>query len=171
MIDQIIDWNVDRHNKDYDPTKEYAMLQEEVTEYAHSYIKTVSDEVGVDILTYTTEDEEESKQLNDRIALFVESPEFKPKWEVNQADALADTIFVAVGSLYKLTGSRAKVQKILQAVVTANNQKGSEKDENGKIIKPASFVPPEEKIHDILYPTVEDSDLVDWKWITEGERP
>jgi len=38
----------------------------------------------------------------------------------------------------------------LDAVISANEEKGTEKDENGKIIKPDGFVPPEERIAEIV---------------------
>lgn len=69
---------------------------------------------------------------------------------VDRADALADIIFVAVGSLYKLTGSAHKAESIMAEVITANFKKGSTKDENGKIVKPQDFVGPEKEIAKIL---------------------
>lgn len=150
IVKQIIKWNKDRDNTEYDPANEYAMLQEEVTEYAHSYIKTVSEFMGIDILTHQVETDEESRELNEKISELIETKEFEAEWKIHQADALADSIFVAVGSLYKLTGSMDKTLKILQAVIDANQEKGSEKDENGKIIKPVGFVPPEDRIKEIL---------------------
>lgn len=150
LLKEIIKWNRDRNNVDYDSTVEFAMLQEEVLEYAHSYILTVSDMMGIDVLAHKVDTEEESREINEKISELVETEEFKKEWEVNQADALADTIFVAVGSLFKLTGSAAKTMKIIEAVIEANQEKGSEKDENGKIIKPEGFVPPEARIKEIL---------------------
>jgi predicted HAD superfamily Cof-like phosphohydrolase len=149
-LKEIMKWNSDRDNTDYDPANEYAMLQEEVTEYAHSYIKTVSDMLGIDVITHQVETEEESREINEKISELIETKEFKTEWKVNQADALADSIFVAVGSLFKLTGSSDKTLKIIQAVISANQEKGSNKDENGKIIKPLDFVAPEERIKEIL---------------------
>lgn len=68
---------------------------------------------------------------------------------VDEADALADIIFVAIGSLYKLTGSEEKVKAILFAVIMANNKKGVTKVD-GKITKPADFEGPEKMIEKIL---------------------
>lgn len=150
MIEQIMKWNIDRDNLDYDPANEYGMIQEEVTEYAHSYIKTVGEALGIDILTHKAESEEENEELNLKIAEILDDPGFGLEWKVHQADALADTIFVAVGSLFKLTGDVQKTFDILQAVTDANAEKGSDKDANGKVIKPAGFIPPEDRIRDIL---------------------
>ena len=53
----------------------------------------------------------------------------------NEAKELADIIFVAIGSLVKLTGSPAVAESIMNRVIMHNNTKGSQKDENGKVIK------------------------------------
>lgn len=67
----------------------------------------------------------------------------------DEADALADIIFVAIGSLYKLSGTVIKTDKILKAVIDANNKKGKDKV-NGKVVKPDGFVGPEGAIRKIL---------------------
>ena len=69
---------------------------------------------------------------------------------VDEADAIADIIFVAVGSLYKLTGSKRKTKDILMVVTAANNLKTQAKDKDGKIVKPEGFVGPEGMIEEIL---------------------
>ena len=70
---------------------------------------------------------------------------------VGQADALADILVVAVGSLYKLCGNdKIKMNDILLAVTAANNTKSSTKNSAGKITKPDNFVGPERMIAKIL---------------------
>jgi len=69
------------------------------------------------------------------------------------ADALADIIFVAIGSLYKLSGKASSVKGIMDEVIAANYRKGKKKNEAGKIIKPNNFVGPEEGIKKILQKT------------------
>ena len=70
---------------------------------------------------------------------------------VDEADALADIIFVAVGSLFKLCkGDRQKVQDIMMVVTAANNLKTQAKDSDGKIVKPEGFAKPEGMIAEIL---------------------
>ena len=69
----------------------------------------------------------------------------------NMAKELADLIFVAVGSLYKLTGADPKkVEKIIEAVVNANNQKPAVKVE-GKVIKGDDYICPEKIIEEVLH--------------------
>ncbi|MDK4282903.1 hypothetical protein [Corynebacterium propinquum] len=78
-----------------------------------------------------------------------------PQSTVEIADGYADTIYAAMTGLLNLVG-REKAERIFQAVVDANATKidGSlgpvRRDENGKILKPAGFVPPNEKIKEIL---------------------
>lgn len=75
--------------------------------------------------------------------------------EVEIADGYADIIYAAMTGLLNLAG-REKAEAIFQAVVDANTTKidGSlgpvRRDENGKILKPAGFVPPNQKIKEIL---------------------
>ena len=70
---------------------------------------------------------------------------------VEEADALADIIFVAIGSLYKITNNANAVKEILDIVCDANEQKGHKKDKDGKIIKDrTTFISPEINIHRVL---------------------
>ena len=76
--------------------------------------------------------------------------------DVETADGYADVIYAAMTGLLNLAG-REKAEQIFQAVVDANSSKvdGSlgpvRRDENGKILKPAGFVPPNQKIKEILH--------------------
>ena len=89
---------------------------------------------------------------------------------VNDARELADIIFVAIGSLYKLVGTSDKAEAIIGAVIDANVRKGTVKDGIGKIIKPADFVGPQGTIETILEdrPTLWDSYLNDNPHIYKG---
>jgi len=75
--------------------------------------------------------------------------------DVEIADGYADIIYAAMTALLNLAG-RDKAEQIFQAVVDANTSKvdGSlgpvRRDENGKILKPEGFVPPNQKIKEIL---------------------
>ena len=76
---------------------------------------------------------------------------FREGTEVDEADAYADIIFVAVGSLLKLCkGDKQKVLDILMVVTAANNLKTKDVDGNGKIVKPDGFASPEGMIEAIL---------------------
>ena len=75
--------------------------------------------------------------------------------DVEIADGYADIIYAAMTGLLNLAG-REKAERIFQVVVDANSSKvdGSlgpvRRDKNGKILKPAGFVPPNQKIKEIL---------------------
>jgi predicted HAD superfamily Cof-like phosphohydrolase len=84
-----------------------------------------------------------AEELNEYLEAIVEGD------EVAQADALGDIIFVAIGSLSKMTGSLLKTIEILQAIEIANRQKGKD-TKSGKIVKPAKFIGPEKRIKEIL---------------------
>lgn len=69
---------------------------------------------------------------------------------VDVADALGDIIWVALGSLSKLTQDVDKVSDIMLAISAANNTKGKD-TASGKITKPIDFVGPESMIEKVLY--------------------
>jgi len=140
QIKAIEKWNEDRGNTKYKRELETSMLKEEFQEFV----------VAQDL--------------------------------VDKLDAVADFIFVFVGTLFKtqkddvdefekdsitkfglvlidmmledlerdLQKPRKQVEKYvsetLNIVIEANQQKGNQKDENGKIIKPKDFMKPEERI-------------------------
>ena len=71
--------------------------------------------------------------------------------KVGQADALGDILVVATGALFKLCeGDPYKFDDIMLAITAANNTKASEKNEAGKIVKPADFIGPESIIESVL---------------------
>ena len=94
---------------------------------------------------------EYSKKIEYRMLLEEIDEYLGAKTSVDQADGLADITFVAIGSLFKLTGDEKKTADILQIVCNANNQKGKKKDKDGKIIKPMHFKHPEELIELVLF--------------------
>jgi predicted HAD superfamily Cof-like phosphohydrolase len=67
-------------------------------------------------------------------------------------DALIDLKFVANGSLYKLGLSPDSIVDAYEAVILANEMKGTEKNSQGKIIKPKGWeqFAPEPKLQVIL---------------------
>ena len=148
IVENIIMWNKDRDNNNYDSALEFSMLQEECLEYAHSYIKTVNDYIGFDVHTCT---EEEYEAAKDNIAVYLETEKFQEDWKVNQLDALVDTVFVAVGSIGKLLNQdKGLVCKAIEEVIIANEQKSKTKNKDGKITKPSNFVGPEEELRKII---------------------
>ncbi len=73
------------------------------------------------------------------------------KTDVDRWDALNDLEFVLTGSKMKMGLSPEQIVEGYEIVVSANESKGSAKDENGKIIKDRSnFIEPEPKLQKIL---------------------
>lgn len=102
------------------------------------------------IWNYVRENVEFNKRVEEEMLQEEVEELYKATTPTDIADALADIIFVAVGSLYKFTeGSELKLMAIMDAVIQANHRKGTEKI-NGKIVKPTDFVGPEDTIRSIL---------------------
>ena len=76
-----------------------------------------------------------------------------PKNKINDVDRFdkhLDIIFYSIGSLHKLGLLPEQIIEGLQVVLDANLAKSGEKDENGKVIKSESFIPPEKRLQLIL---------------------
>lgn len=143
IVTDICKWNKDRDNYMYSAANEWAMLAEEVQELLLAKQKNMLKYAEDNELDPYAEDSFKDMPEEDKV-------EFDLNCLVDEADALADTAFVAIGGLFKLTGgSTSKTIDILQAVIHANKTKGKDK-ENGKITKPADFVGPEAEIKEIL---------------------
>lgn len=148
MVNSICKWNEVRGNREFDGSLEYSMLNEELQEYALAYLKTINDKFPEGTLDFN-DDGELTKESAEEVSEYMLSEEGTAYYRVNQLDALADLIFVAVGSMYKILGSADLVESVLDAVVAANNKKGTQKNLEGKVQKPADFIGPEEDIKEI----------------------
>ena len=143
IINDICDWNAERGNIQYNVSLEFSMLTEEVEELILAKQKNMLAYADVKGLDPYAEETFTNMPDEDREDLILDI-------RVDEADALADIVFVAIGGLYKLTGCREdKVEDILKAVIEANNNKGKD-TKDGKIVKPKGFVGPEEKIRDLI---------------------
>jgi len=71
--------------------------------------------------------------------------------EVEAIDAHIDSIIFQLGALSKILGSKEAMQRCFDAVLTANEAKGTAKDASGKIIKnKTAFIEPQEVIKAVL---------------------
>jgi predicted HAD superfamily Cof-like phosphohydrolase len=143
IIEEICNWNKDRGLTEFDGALEFEMLAEELQEFVQAGAKTLQDKFG-------KLSEEEVHERAEEIQQYAHSFEGQLEHDVNMADALGDIIFVAIGSLYKLTGDYQKVHNILLAITAANNMKTNDTNDSGKIVKPDGFVGPEETIKRII---------------------
>ena len=144
MIGKICKWNDVRGNKEFDGSLEFNMLQEELNEFTYAYLKTINDKFPKDTLEFD-EAGELTLESNKLIVDYMESEEGVNAYRVNQLDALLDLAFVAMGSVYKMLGSEDLTESAMDAVIAANNRKGTEKVD-GKIKKPDDFVGPEKDL-------------------------
>jgi len=87
----------------------------------------------------------EANMLREEIEEFLDTHNL-----VDEVDAILDLIFVAIGTLHKLGLKPEEIVDTMQAVLDANKQKSAIKNSDGKIRKPDDFIPPEEKIKQIL---------------------
>ena len=72
---------------------------------------------------------------------------FDAEDKVDELDALVDTIFVAVGSMYKMGLDAEAIEKAIEIVCDANDTKPIKKNKAGvKASKGKEFVPPEPKL-------------------------
>lgn len=75
------------------------------------------------------------------------------KTEVDQLDALVDTIYIAIGAMWKMGLSAEQIQAAILVVCNANDSKVVVKTEphiKANQFKGENFVPPEEKLQEIL---------------------
>lgn len=71
--------------------------------------------------------------------------------DVDRLDKACDTIVFALGAMAKLGLTPAQIDEALTIVMDANLQKlGMPKDDQGKLMKPADFVPPETLLEELL---------------------
>ena len=70
--------------------------------------------------------------------------------DVDRFDKALDAIYFAIGSMHKLGLAPSQIVEGLQVVHNANLAKSGEKDSQGKVTKPDSFVGPEDQLQLIL---------------------
>jgi hypothetical protein len=168
--DRIIQWNKGRNNLSFDPALELPMLKEEASEFIHAdtlperiqeycdfifvFTGTIAKFFGNPGKTQgiTEEEEEEEGLVNN----FVSSTQFfediLTPWANNFMNYAQKII---INNLQSLNTDEEHVQKImdlsLEAVIDANEAKGTERDENGKICKGLNYVPPIKAIKKVIY--------------------
>ena len=141
QVNRIIDWNYERNELVLDSNLEINMLAEEAKEYfdAKTFVDRVDAVcdiifVGVGTLAKTANAYHLSaKELFAPIDFIL--TDFVGRVE---AEGLNSDVFMQM------------LGESLDAVISANEEKGTEKTPDGKIKKPEGFVPPEDRITDII---------------------
>lgn len=162
QINRIVDWNRKRNNFELNSDLEIDMLREEVKEYfdAETFVDqmdAVCDVVFVAVGTVAKSAygfHISTKELFSPIDFVL--TDFVGRAE---AEGIAPEQFMQ------------SISVCLDIVIDANEQKGTERDEAGKVIKPAGFVPPEETIAAVLesFKNADDSQEVAKMFAAEGE--
>ena len=141
QVNRIVDWNKERNNFELDSNLEINMLAEEAKEYFEAdnivdRMDAVCDLIFVAVGTLT-------KSAN---AYHLAAKEIFSPIDFILSD------FVGRVQSEGITGDNfmPMLGDCLDAVISANESKGTEKDENGKVKKPEGFVPPEETIARII---------------------
>ncbi len=140
QFNRIADWNMERNNLDLNSKLEIEMIMEEVKEYyeADTFIDrldAVADIIFVAVGTYTKATKNFHLVQDNYLApLEMVLTDFVGRYEVE-------------GINVEIT---AVITEVLNIVIDANERKGTNKDENGKIIKPDDFISPEDTISDYI---------------------
>jgi len=153
QINAIVDWNKERNEFELNSNLEVNMLREEVVEYfdAETYIDRVDAVCDIIFVAVGT------------IAKATYAFHMAAEGLLAPIDFVL-TDFVGRTQVEGISPEQMMpmLGEALGAVITANQQKGTEKDEDGKVKKPEGFVPPEEAIAEIIekYKNVDNSDQV-----------
>ena len=141
QVNRIVDWNIERNELALDSNLEINMLAEEAKEYFDA--KTFVDKVdavgdiifvGVGTLAKTTN------------AYHLSAKELFAPIDFILTDFVGRVETEGIGSDFFLP----MLSEVLDAIIDANEEKGTEKDEKGKVKKPEGFVPPEGRIAVII---------------------
>lgn len=142
-IERICEFNKQADLVGYKASLEASFLVEEALEGFDLWM--LAENIGMEVFPEMTAKD---------IARFILRGDILSSTELDPVDAIdkaADAIVFAVGSMYKLGLSAQQITRALNIVMEANNQKLSmPKDEHGKLMKPDSFVPPQEELQKLL---------------------
>jgi|GEM_PF-4173573 len=145
----VIEWNKVRNNLEFKPQLERIMILEEIREYieADNFIdKTdaMCDIVFVALGSF-------AKISYNPFGADQKPLSFDDVIPMDTIDFLfADFYGQALSHGIDNNAVLGYFNECFKAVVEANEQKGTKKDENGKVIKPKDFVPPEARIEKIF---------------------
>ena len=139
QVNAIVDWNKARNELALDSNLEINMLAEEAKEYfdATTFVKQV-DAVG-DLFYVAV----------GMLAKSAKGYNLASEGILSPIDFIL-TDFVGRAEAKGIEDIRELLSRSMDAIIEANNAKGTEKTPEGKVKKPDDFVPPEEKIAEII---------------------
>ncbi len=134
VIQRIVKWNKERNLTNYDQIREGSFIMEELLEYFGTDKQSYKEGISKEGIRKACREE-----CQDLIEYGI------PTTTEEQADALGDIIFFAVGALYKLNLNHGTPlpEEVLKRIIDANETKGSETNAEGKIIKDSTFIEPD----------------------------
>ena len=141
QINEIVDWNKERNEFELNSDLEVNMLMEEVKEYfdAEEYVDkmdAVCDTIFVAVGTLA----------KSAYGYHIATKEILSPLDFVLTDFVGRTAKEGIDP----QGFMPLVSDCLTAVIDANKEKGTEKDADGKVIKPEGFVAPEDRLAEII---------------------
>lgn len=155
---RIIDWNRERNGLKLDPELEVAMLTEEANEFFMStnlvnMLREYADFMFVwtgtkaKYLSYYPDMRMNANCFLDNQEQFYAFE----KWANKVMDSMGDLVEEELAAINLNTDKHTIIRKTLEAVVSANENKGTERDECGKIAKGPNYIAPDKAIAMILW--------------------
>lgn len=150
MKHKIVAWNLKRNGLTFDPILEAKMLSEEANEFytAPSLVERIREFADFEFVLVGTKAKFYAKKYEDHRELAYANEHFKylMAWARNAKEYMRKVLIEEIGwEKYHPIMSAA-----IDAVTAANNAKGTEKDENGKVVKGPNYVSPSYVIATIL---------------------
>ena len=150
MKHEIVAWNLKRNGLAFDPILEAKMLSEEAYEFfaADDLVERIREFADFVFVLTGTKAKFFAKTYSDHreVAYSYEHFNVLLEWAAATKEEMQDILAEELGweKYY------AVVSKAIDAVISANNAKGTEKDSNGKVVKGPNYVSPSETIARIL---------------------
>jgi len=156
---RILAWNRDRNGFEFDIDLEIKMLKEELSEFLHSSsLYNMLREYSDFMFVYTGSNAKYMVSKFKTVEYFVKEREKWAEvqsWARDSMEAMKQVLVFQL-SIYGLEEEQILhvFDRCLEAVVEANENKGTERDESGKIKKGPNYTPPDIVIQDILRETI-----------------
>lgn len=150
MLNDIITWNLKRNELKFDPALEAKMLSEEANEFytATTLVERVREYCDFCFVLQGTKAKFYSRKYTDHREAVYAYEHFKEFME--WAEEVQDKMYESLCECVAWRGVDDIVSQSFDAVIAANNAKGTEKNSDGKVIKGPDYVSPSDAIAEIL---------------------
>lgn len=152
---RIIDWNRERNGLAFNSDLEIKMLQEECNEFfqAETMVERLQ-EFSDFLFVYTGTVAKYSAVTLNNVASFQNLFQQMAEIQTWAEERMSMMSRMVVKEIQFLTNHEEDIEQILQgaldAVISANEAKGTEKDENGKVVKGPDYVSPVTAIQTLI---------------------